>query len=518
MSRLACVIVTSLGLLLSAGSAAANPADLFGLGGPSMGRAGTGIATDSDALAVWRNPAALGYSQFHQVSLGVNLGFAQYRCFDDPISTRPLTCPASTLADGDRDGRIDPNDPADRWIPDADDYPAPHGGQIGVSIAIRKFLRIGLGLTLPLQRLLLIQTEDPYLPYYPRWKSRHQRPAVSLGASFRIVDGLYVGIGASILARARLTLHFTIDARASDEALNQEGEGDLAVDFVVNPDDIRVDVRPAIAPTAGVAWDLGTLSKALQGVRFGLVYRHPVKLRVDPAVVSVDIFGIVDDVGSFGDVLVPIQAQVLFSYLEWFTPRQIAGGIGVDRPRFHVAVDVTWHQWSELVPSVAVVDDEGTDIDIALVGLDPRVLNARPFTPDFKDTVSVALGGELRPKPKILNGKVGSLFREISARIRLGYGYESSFIREQSALTNFLDNPIHRITAGLGISTFNPFDFTEGPVDLDLFFQAHVLQRRTHTKDPAWAEDEIPSGWPERGVVDSGGLVLVGGGSISLGF
>lgn len=505
-------------LLVLTSPAAANPADMFGLGGPSMGRAGTGVATDSDALSVWRNPAALGYSQFHQVSLGFNLGWASYRCFDDPISTQPLTCPASTLVDGNGDGRIDPEDPADRWMPDAADYPAPHGTQLAVSIAIRKFLRIGIGLTLPLERLLLIQTEDPWLPYYPRWKSRHQRPGVHLGASFRIVDGLYVGVGASILARAKLNLHFTVEARASDEDLNNQGEGDLAVDFVVNPDDIQVDVRPAIAPIAGVAWDLGTLSKALQGVRLGVVYRHPVKLRVDPAVVSLDMFGVIDDVGSFGDVLVPLQAQVLFSYLEWFTPRQVAGGIGVDRPRFQVGVDVTWHQWSELVPSVAVVDSEGTDIDIALVGLDPQVRNARPFTPDFKDTVSVAVGGEIRPKRKVLTGKVGSAFRELGVELRLGYGYESSFVREQSALTNFLDNPIHRITAGFGITTFNPFDFTDGPIDIDLFVQAHVLQRRTHTKDASWIEDEIPSGWPERGVVDSGGLVLVGGGSVSLGF
>ncbi len=514
--RLVCIL--SLFAALAPGSAAANPADLFGLGAPSMGRAGTGIATDSDALSVWRNPAALGYSQFHQVSLGMHLGWAQYRCFDDPISTSPLLCPASTLADGDRDGRIDPANPEDRWVPQSEDYPAPHGSQLAVSIAIRKFLRIGVGLSLPLERLLLIQTEDPYLPYYPRWKSRHQRPGVHLGASVRIVDGLYVGVGASILARARLDMHFTVEARASDEDLNQEGEGDLAVDFVVNPDDIRVDVRPTIAPIAGVAWDLGTLSKNLSGVRIGVVYRHPVKLRVDPAVVSLDMYGIVDDVGSFGDVLIPLQAQVLFSYLEWFTPRQVAGGIGVDRPRFQVAVDVTWHQWSELVPAVAVVDSEGTDIDIALVGLDPQVQNARPFTPDFRDTVSVVAGGEIRPRPKILKGKVGSLFRELGVIFRLGYGYESSFVREQTALTNFLDNPTHRITAGLGVTTFNPFDFTEGPVSLDLFVQAHVLQRRIHTKDEAWIADGIPSGWPERGVVDSGGVVLIGGGAISLGF
>ena len=511
------LVLLVIALLLPAG-AHANPADLFGLGAPSMSRAGSGIATDSDACSVWRNPAGLGYSQFHQVSLGFHLGWAQYRCFDDPISRGPLLCPASTLTDGNRDGRIDPDDPDDRWVPDGDDYPAPHGGQLAVSIAIRKFLRIGVALSLPLERLLLIQTEDPYLPYYPRWKSRHQRPGVHLGASVRIVDGLYVGIGASILARARLNLHFTVEARASDEDLNQEGEGDLAVDFVVNPDDIRVDVRPTIAPIAGVAWDLGTLSKTLQGVRLGVVYRHPVNLRVDPAVVSLDMYGVVDDVGSFGDVLVPLQAQVLFSYLEWFTPRQVAVGIGVDRPRFQTAVDVTWHQWSALVPSVAVVDGEGTDIDIGLVGLDPQVRNARPFTPDFRDTVSVAAGGELRPKRKVLTGKVGSLFREIGVIFRLGYGYESSFVREQSALTNFLDNPTHRITAGLGLTTFNPFDFTEGPVDIDLFVQAHVLQRRTHTKEAVWREDGIPAGWPERGVVDSGGLVLVGGGAISLGF
>jgi hypothetical protein len=499
-------------------STSASPADLFGAGGPSLGRAGSGLATDSDPLATFRNPAALGFAPGSEITLGFHLGGIRLRCFGEPISRSPRECPSIILADGNRDGVVDRENPDDRWQPSPGDYPAPHGLYLGGTVALRNWLRLSAGITLPLQRLLLIRTEDPWMPYYPRWKNRHQRLALYFGGALRIIDGLYIGGGVSVLARAKLTLNFRVDALVSDEDLAGDDEGPLHVDFAVNPYGIEVDVRPALAPIAAIAWDLGTVNPKLAGLRIGAVYRHPLKLLVEPAVVGLDLYGVVDDVGSFGDVLVPLRTQVLFSYLDFATPRQVALGVGLDKPRFQVALDATWSQWSKALPSVASVDEEGTDIAIGLVDLEPAVVNARPYAPlAWRDTVSLQIGGEVRPKPRPLQGPLGARMREVGIVVRAGYGFEPSFVPEQTGITNFLDNPIHRIAAGLSLQSWNPFGHADGQVALDLFGQAHVLQRRVHTKDPDRLGDGTLPGTPLGGTVDSGGLVVIGGLGVRLG-
>jgi long-subunit fatty acid transport protein len=506
--------------LLLPSVALANPADRFGLGAASMGRGAAGIALDADAYSAWRNPAALGRIGFGEVTAGIHGGMMRFPCFSTPAADG--SCPQTTLWDGNRDGVIQPSNPFDRWHPDASDYKAPTALRVGVAVPWKDRLRIALSLSLPLDRILLIQQEDPYLPHYTRWRNRPHRLVLNLAGSVKIVDGLWIGGGVTVLARARLSLGFQIEARASDDALggtNPGGDdlGDLQVDFVVNPWRIEVDVVPHLAPTAGILWDLGGIHEPLRGLRIGAVYRHPVDILIDPTNLSLDLYGVVDDVGELGDVLIPVRAQVLFSILDFSTPRQVAAGLAWDRPEFGLAVDVTWHQWSEVLPSVARIDEENTDAEVGLVDLQPRVLNARVLGDlGFTDTVSIQVGGELRPPPLRLRGLLRN-FKELGVIVRVGYGYDPAFVPEQTGLTNLLDNNTHRITAGLGLWTHDPFGLLRGPIGLDLFAQAQVLEERTHTKDAALSSSNAP-GWPTSGTVQTGGWAFIGGADVTLRF
>ncbi len=503
-------------VLLAPATASANPADLFGLGGPSMSRARAGLVIDHDPFAAWRNPSAMGFAPRDEASLVFHHGFVNLSCLGVEESTRPRICAPNILFDGNQDGLVSADSAADHWSPGAMDAPA--GIQFGYLRAFGKWLRVGMAFNFPLKRIVLFEQEDAYLPWYVRWKSRSQRIGIYLSGSVQIVDGLYVGLGVSVLARARIELDFSVDAELDGGDITG-GDGDsVSADLSINPRNIRADVRPTVSPIAGVTWDLGMLSPKLEGVRIGVVYRHPVILKVDPAVLNLEFNGIVNEVGSLGEVLIPIRTQIVYSAVDFATPRQIAVGLGWDQPRFAFMADITWNQWSKILPNVGRINEELTDLQIGLVDLDAQVLNARQLDSElFRDTVEVRLGGEWRPKGKTLEGKVGGRFRELGTVVRAGYAYEPSFVPDQTALTTFLDNPTHVVSLGTGLWTHDPFGMMGGRISLDVFAQAHILEQRIHVKDPALVgAAELAPGTPMLGEVRSGGVIFVAGASLHL--
>ncbi len=513
-----CSLAALVAMLLVPSPLFANPADLFGLGAASMGRARTGLVLDHGPFAAWRNPSAMGLAPRDEASLVLFGGGLSLACLGEEISANPRTCDDNILFDGNQDGLVDANTAADRWTPEA--VEGPNGFQLGYLRAFGGWLRFGLSINLPLQRIILFEQEDAYLPWYLRWKNRSERIGIYLSGSIRIVDGLYLGVGASILARARIELDFDVDAvLEASQVVDGDDTGSLRADLLINTGNIRADIRPTLSPIASVTWDLGNLTETLRGLRLGVVYRHPVQLDVDPAILNLRFNGVVQEIGSLGDVLIPIQTQIVYAAFDFSTPRQIAVGLGFDRERFAVTGEITWNQWSEVVPNTARIDEELTDIQIGLIDLDTEVLNARQLDAfDFEDTVEVRFGGELRPPPLALSGKVGSRFAELGMVARLGYAFEPSFVPEQTALTNFLDNPTHVISGGFGLWTLDPFGKLGGRISLDFFVQAHILQHRVHRKDPAVLDglSGTPIGWPQLGEVRSGGLAIIGGGGLHL--
>ncbi|MCK6527440.1 hypothetical protein L6R50_07700 [Myxococcota bacterium] len=490
-------LVAVAGLSGASGTARANPPDLFGLGAPAMGRGGGGIAISDDAMSAYLNPAGLGRVHRGMVQAGLHLGWERFGALPQIAS------------DGNRDGYVNPDSPYDRWVPE--DYPQPSGLHFGAAKAALRYLRGGIAVGLPMERIVLLSQEDPQYPYYVRWKNRPQRFSVTAAGAVVPVEGLSFGGGVTVLARAALRLAFVIDADLTP-ALDEEGRTEgIDLDFVVNPNDIEVDVRPVLAPVLGFQWDLGTVAPVLKGLAVGGVFRGPIDLEISPTELDLDLYFRVHDIGDLGEISIPLEAQVLFQILDFYTPMQVGFGVGYVHPRVRAYADVQWNRWSKALPSVARVDEEGTTVHIGVVDLDPEATNTRDYDPlGWRDTFSFRAGAELRPKSFPVKGRL----EEIGLVFRAGYGYDPTYVPEQTGLTNFLDSDVHAVTAGIGAWTRDPFQVLEGPVSLDLSFQYHHLVPRTNVKDPSVTEDGVPAGYPLGGEITSSGRVVTVGATV----
>jgi len=490
------------GLVLAATPAWANQGDIMGIGAAAMGRGGGGIALADDVFALYYNPAGMAKLERGGFAFGGHGGHMRLQGFP-PIAW-----------DANSDGVINPDNPYDRWEVQEYDYDDPSGFHAGLVKSYTKWLRLGICVTLPWKRIIAVQQEDPYLPYYIRWKNRPQRLSLYAGLSIQPVDGLSFGLSLAILARCKLVLDFQLDAAVNDEELQSGMDDDLALDLVVNPQYIELDVRPAFAPIVGMHLDMKLIHRSLAGWTWGVVYRHPINLLIEPTVLGLDLYGKAEDIGSLDTIIVPLQARVFFSILDYSTPRQVAMGTAVRKDRFAAYVDLTWNQWSKAFPSVSRIDEEGTEVHIGLVDLDPRIVNAREVEPLlWKDTWVFRVGGEITPRPAPLNNK----FREIGAVVRAGYAYDPTWIPEQTWVTNFMDSDHHVFSFGGGVRVGDPFEVIEGPISLDGFVQIHKMVSRVHTKDAelVGAGGAVPPGYPLSGKLTSDGIVVAAGATVT---
>ena len=501
MRRVLAPYVVGVVLASIAGIAGANQGDIMGIGAAAMGRGGGGVAIADDVFALYYNPAGMAQLERGAFAFGAHGGHMRLQGFP-PIAW-----------DANNDGVINPNNPYDRWTVEDYDYDDPSGFHVGLVKSYTKWLRLGIAATLPWKRLITVQQEDPYLPYYIRWKNRPQRLSLFAGLSIQPVDGLAFGVSVSVLARCKLVLDFQIDATIDDEQLQGDPEESLSLDLIVNPQYIELDVRPAFAPILGFHLDMKLFHKDLEGWTWGVTYRHPIDLLIEPTILGLDLFGRAEDLGSLESIIIPLQAQIYFSILDYFTPRQLAMGTALRKDFFTVYVDLTWNQWSKAAPSVGRIDQSDTEVKIGLVDMDPRVVNAREIDPlEWRDTWVVRTGFEITPEPRPLNNR----FKEIGVVFRAGYAYDPTWIPEQTGLTNFMDSDHHLVSFGAGVRVGDPFNAVEGPVSLDVFLQLQKMAARTHTKDPALiADGEAPPGYPLEGEISGDGLIVAAGGTVT---
>ncbi len=484
-----------------AGVAGANQGDIMGLGAAAMGRGGGGVAIADDVFALYYNPAGMAQGN-GGFSFGAHGGHMRFQGFP-PIAW-----------DATNDGIINPDNPYDRWTVSEDDYDDPSGYHAGLVKGYTKWLRLGLCLSLPWKRIISVEQVDPYLPYYVRWKNRPQRISLYAGLSVQPIDGLAFGFSLAILARCKLVLDFDLDAAINDEQLQNGTDETLVLDFDVNPRYIELDVRPAFAPIAGFRLDMKLFTDKLAGWSWGFVYRHPINLLIEPTILGLNLYGKAEDIGSLETIIIPLQARVFFTILDYFTPRQIAFGTALRKERFSAYVDVSWNQWSKALPSVGRINETDTDVKIGLIDLDPTAYNARDYDPlGWKDTWILRVGGELTPPEMPIPNKL----RYLGFTVRFGYAYDPTWVPEQTGLTNFMDSDHHVFSLGGGVRAADPFEWIDGPIKLDAFLQIQKMVERTHTKDASLvaADGSVPPGYPLTGEIVSDGIVIAAGGTVT---
>jgi long-subunit fatty acid transport protein len=217
--------VRHLGVLIAgatvAGTAHANPAEVFGLGSRNAAQAGAGVASVDDMAATLVNPAGLARSGGKRLTLGAQGAYANLRINDRRTG---LTDPAGGIF-----GLT---------------APAPLGGPLADRV------HVGLGMYVLPGTIARIVARFPDEPFYPYYQGRTERLVILPGVGVKITPSIHVGLAANFMAGLGGALQAS---EGSTRAL-----------------DARVDEKvPGVARIiAGAAW------QPLDALRVGLVVRQ----------------------------------------------------------------------------------------------------------------------------------------------------------------------------------------------------------------------------------------------------
>ncbi len=510
-------------LLLLAGlsslSSVANASipDLVGMGPSniSMGSASTALA--NDAYGAYYNPAGIGQARRITMAAAPILGQAMLGDFSGIVyDTNGDGLLQDTLGFPD----YGPVGTDYRTSTDAGTSPFYTSGvQFGIVLPVWHVMAIGITGYLPSDALMRVSVADPSIPYYVMFADRNNRFAVSPALSIHPMQGLYLGVGAQVMAGiqadATLSTHANVSAFSSEE-------GAPAVDAQIQADIDQLDVAitPDLRLNGGLIIDASLLSKSrdpdkvtrLQRHAIGLSWRG-VWLANTNAHVTANVTGQVkfDDETLLLSQLVEEPIALDIAGLQaFFNPPQAAFGLRTgfgdvrdgtntleSTPRVQLTADATWTQWSSFqettAPAMELVIEslEGVEMS-ANVGQDYG-------SPKFKDTISYRAGmqiatGSFLTKPAI---------QDMQVKVRMGAQWVPTPVPAQTGKTNYMDSDRVVGTGGLGfeIGRLAPFDglppVTQGPISLDIGGQYHYLLPRTQVKDEDLIQDSNGDGIPE---------------------
>ena len=465
-SRLFALIAATLALAV-APTARAGQADMYGVGAAAMGRGNGGACLENEAASLFYNPAGLALTQFDTFSLGGQIGIPS---FSDVRGVQP--------ADSQRD-------------PVLQEPLSPHGFYISLIKRVAKPVSVALAYTHPSHGFFYYEQEDPYIPTLVRWRNRSQRMALYVGASVRPLPGLMFGISTEISVGARLYINYAWEGYDLDTYDGVDLDEPVAL---ANMREAEVQIKPAARPIFGLIFDFGQLHDRLEGFRIGVTYRGAISLTLDPTELEMEL----TNPGALEWIFqatTKVRATAVLTMVDFYTPSQATISLAWDRPRFAAFADLTWNNYSEMIPNTGMLaegreDDGGmgvhwsTDDEPSTYGVvDGRLVPADTF----RDTWTVRAGLEIRTgeTPAILVGK------RTGVTIRLGGVYDPPIVRPQPGPTNLIDSAVVTGTAGVGLSGPDPLGLLAGNGSLDLALQVHRALPTTYHKDLSLIPDGV---------------------------
>jgi long-subunit fatty acid transport protein len=465
-------------------AAQASPMEFYGFGARKMGRGGGGVALSEGAESILQNPAALAGQRYPQASLGFVGVDTQFT----PI--------APVWWDTNRDGLVDDQDDPLDVGPSIDPV---HGFMLGVTRPIGTMMSFGLGLFLPMDRLLRLQTFEPQLPTYFLYQNRAQRYELAIGGGIRPIWGLSVGGGFQMIPRAKYKLDATMDVTLSGAESGDTSAADV-VGVGLDVHDMSLDLVPGFAPIVALHWDAGKAFPALDGLQLGASWRGEAGLPVDVDI-ALQINARTEDLGDLDPAVLPLYLGVSLGVFDHYTPSQL--NLGAAYTIAHtctITADVKRTAWDAMTPSIARV----THLTVNGAGLeipDGTAVDGNPFDVTLQPTWSPRLGVELA-LPRF---KLWPRFGEWEIDVRGGVGFEPTPLVSQSADTALLDGDRTLFALGLGFEADDPFRHpgNERRVRLDGFFQYHIVQ--------SGSLDRGDPGTPTAGYSVDGSPIPIGG-------
>jgi len=485
----------------------AEQSELFGPSIQGIGMAGSGSALEDGAAVGTMNAAALGLA-------GGDLLRVHY--FGGHISLAPVEGVA--------------------WLDDRDEpMPAlslqPHSLTLEFLKTLGPWFAAGVHVNFPIPYIYYLETKDPWVPYSMRWENRLGRGMGTAALSIRIPvrgapklggvpldealqGGFWFGFAVSLRPKGIINVDLDITG--------MEGVGDEPAQVSTVLNDVDLASRYVWRPQLSLLLDFGTFAKPLEGLRLGVSYKPASETWISPIHLDVSVLELENVNGAFSIVEV-LQAEVWLGLIDFYDPHQVRVSLALDRPRFAVSADVQFNAWSRIVPSYGrVVDgDEGEQGRLVIEWasgntVEYPAVGGRLLDPDqFRDTVDVAVGAELRPPGKAVPGTSG----EAELAVRFGGRWVQGVARPVDGPSGLIDSDSWTGAVGLGLSLPFPEGWVVvGPLSVDWGLQ---VTRLTPFDLPKTREGTADYGIPvsyASGARWPGGWVIGSGVSLGVAF
>lgn len=309
----------------------------------------------------------------------------------------------------------------------------PLGGLFGNRVAL------GVGVYLPLLRLLAADSVDAQIPQFYRYEALPDKFVVLASVAFEPIDGLSIGGGVQVLA-------------------SLDGEIDLGVELSnrrLVRRELLVEIFPTAAPVLGIA------VHPLDDLRIGLSYRGSIQLDYAlPGVIDIDEL-LSLDLTLEGTVLYTPDVYNLGAAWTW-RETVFTGEISYAR----------WSQAPDPSPKVAL-DVDGTLVDGLGAGERIDIGSGAPVDLDFSDVLEIKGGIEHRPHP--------------AWAVRAGYTWRPTPAPTPDRAFNYIDGDAHLVAAGFGFTFADPLEVRQNPLTLDFVYQATIMAAvdvKKQTGDP----------------------------------
>lgn len=494
-------------LLSSASSALANTHDTFGVGVAQIGMGNAQTAAVSGGAAAYYNPAGLARKGGIRLDAGIQSFAPHFPYFEGIVYDRNQNGQIDFDADGN---------PETTTVATA--YPATTGMGINAALGLTSWMSLGASIYMPTDYLMRIEMGDPYVPYYPMYKSRTQKFSAYMGAGFKVFDGLYIGVGGSVGTAATVKGRATSSVNIKTAQEDENGNAELTeVVSAINVDNIQIALKSAMSPNVGVMFNFGWLNENLAGLNIGAVYRgeSAVTANVDFQVNATGNVTLGDDTIYSG----PLTAEPIHTTIEnmksGFNPANAAVGVSYTyKDKLTVDVDAVWTEWSKYQEDMLAIPTQQILVEGAAIitvgGLretegDPGLV--------WHNTVAPKIGLEwTAPMPR--GGDMGFTYS-----VRAGYGFQPTPVPEQTERVNMMDADKHMFSGGLGFQI--PMPRLTNPLRVDLYGSYHKLVDRLNSKAVGIGPDEYgsyPPGYPVADSITASGYLTGFGGSVGLTF
>ncbi len=476
---------------LIATDAHASGVDVFGMGARWEGAGGGGVAVVEDGTAAYLNPAGLSRIRRPTAGIGVQAAFPNFRAMP------PL------YWDTNRDGQVDEKDPAL-------EYSAQPASTTAVQIHIGRHVggKFGLGVaaSMPTANLIRFQTFEPELPTYFMWNNRLERFMFAAGIGGEILPGLSIGGAVETLAGGKIDIALTVDAQVVGPEETSTGIEDLVTDVVIDVHEISLSVVPKFAPVVGMQFDVGRVIPPLDGLVFGAMYHGSVGIAFDT---ELDIQANVDieDVGDLEPYMAALLLASNVNVFDHYVPQRVQMGLAYRRAdTLTLYGDLKWTDWSKMQLNIAKLDS--AKLTSPFINIDDVIRDGNEFKVLLRPVWAYRLGVDLQ----LPEWKIDTDLRYVRLRARGGFAVEPTPLVDQGSSSALLDADRSMFSLGTGLEVWDPFELTEGPVRLDLFWQFHTLRRTTLPR----SSDTPVAGYPADSIgIPIGGTIMVFGGEWS---